>query len=53
VPRRLLFGTAREGVTGVWRKLHNNERHKLYSPSKIIRVMESRRMRLVGHIAHM
>jgi hypothetical protein len=39
-------------VTGGWRKLHEKELHGLYtSPS--IRVIKSRRMRLVGHVACM
>jgi hypothetical protein len=38
-------------VTGGWRKLHNEELHNLYSSPSIIRMIISRRMRLVGHIA--
>jgi hypothetical protein len=37
---------------GGWRKLHNEELRDLYSPS-IIRIMEWRRMRWVGHVARM
>jgi hypothetical protein len=36
-----------------WRKLHNKELHNLYSSPNIIRVIKSRRMRWVGHVAHM
>jgi hypothetical protein len=39
-------------VTGVWRKLHNEELHGLYS-SPSIRVIKARRMRWAGHVAHM
>jgi hypothetical protein len=39
-------------VTGGWRKLHNEELHNLYLPS-IIRLIKSRRMRWVGHVARM
>jgi hypothetical protein len=39
-------------VTGDWRKLHNEELHKLYSPN-IIRMIKSKRMRLAGHVARM
>jgi hypothetical protein len=35
------------------RKLHNDELHSLYSSLKIFRVIKSRRMRWVGHVACM
>jgi hypothetical protein len=38
---------------GLWRKLHNDELHKLYSLLNIVRVIKSRRMRLAGHVACM
>jgi hypothetical protein len=38
---------------GSWRKLHNDELHSLYSYPNIVRVIKSRRMRWVGHVAHM
>jgi hypothetical protein len=37
-------------VTGGWRKLHNEELHRLYSLPSIIRMIESRRMRWEGHV---
>jgi hypothetical protein len=43
----------RDEVTGGWRKLHNEELHKLYSSPSIIRVVKSRRMRWAGHTARM
>jgi hypothetical protein len=43
----------RDEVTGVWRKLHNEELHDLYSSPTILRVMKSRRIRWVGHVARM
>jgi hypothetical protein len=52
VPRRI-FGPKRGEVTGEWRKLHNEGLHDLYSSPSIIRIMKSRRMRLVGHAARM
>jgi hypothetical protein len=41
------------GVTGDWRKLHNEELHNLYSSLRTIRVIKSRRMRWAGHVAQM
>jgi hypothetical protein len=38
-------------VTRGWRKLHNEELHNLYSSPSIIRIIKSRRMRWVGHVA--
>jgi len=40
-------------VTGVWRKLHNEELNDLYSLPNIVRVIKSRRMRWAGHVARM
>jgi hypothetical protein len=48
-----IFGPKRDGVTGVWRKLHNEERHNLYSSPSIILIIKSRRMRWAGHVARM
>ena len=50
---RRVFGTKRNEVTGVWRKLHNEELSDLYSLPNILRVVKSRRMRWVGHVARM
>jgi hypothetical protein len=50
---RRIFGQRREGVKGKWRKLHNEERHDLYSSPSIIRIIKSRRMRWAGHAARM
>jgi hypothetical protein len=43
----------RDGVTGGWRKLHNEELHGLYSSPSIVRVIKARRMRWAGHVARM
>jgi hypothetical protein len=48
-----IFGPRRGEVTGGWRKLHNEELHKLYSSSSIIRKIKSRRMRWAGSVARM
>jgi hypothetical protein len=46
-----IFGPKRDGVTGGWRKLNNEELHNLYSSPSIIRIIKSRRMRWAGHVA--
>jgi hypothetical protein len=48
---RRIFGPKRD-EDGSWRKLHNDELHSLYSSPNIVRVIKSRRMRWVGHVAH-
>jgi hypothetical protein len=50
---RRIFGPKRDGVTGGWRKLHNEELHNLYSSPSIIRIIKARRMRWAGHLARM
>jgi hypothetical protein len=50
---RRIFGPKRDGVTGGWRKLHNEELHNLYSSPSIITIINSRRMRWAGHVARM
>jgi hypothetical protein len=50
---RRIFGPKRDGVTGVWRKLHNEELHDLYSSPNIIRIIESRMIRWAGNAARM
>ena len=50
---RIVFGPKRDEVTGEWRKLHNEELSDLYSLPNIVRVVKSRRMRWVGHVARM
>jgi hypothetical protein len=48
-----IFGTKRDEVTGVWRKLHNEDLHDLYASPTIVQVIKSRRMRWAGHVARM
>ena len=50
---RRIFWPKRDGVTGEWRKLYNEELNSLYSSSNIVRVIKSRRMRWAGHVARM
>jgi hypothetical protein len=42
---RGIFGPKRDGVTGEWRRLHNEERYAVFSSRDIIQVIKSRRMR--------
>jgi len=50
---RGIFGSKRDGVTGEWRKVHNEELNDLFSSPSIVRAVKSRRMRWEGHIARM
>ena len=50
---RGIFESKRDEVTGEWRKLHIEELNDLYCSPNIVRVIKSRRMRWMGHVAHM
>jgi hypothetical protein len=50
---RRVFGPKRDENVGGWRKLHNEELHNLYSSLNIIRMIKSRRMKWIGHVARM
>jgi hypothetical protein len=48
-----IFGSKRDGVTGEWRKLHNEELNDLYCSPNIFRVIKSRSMRWAEQVACM
>jgi hypothetical protein len=50
---RGIFGAERDGVTGEWRKLHNEELNDLYSSPTIVPVIKSRRIGWAGHVARL
>ena len=50
---RRIFGPKRDGVTGEWRKLHNEELNDLYCSPNIVHVIKSRRMGWERHVARM
>ena len=50
---RRIFGAKRDGVTGEWRKLLNEELNDLYSSPNTVQVIKSGRMRWAGHVARM
>ena len=46
---RRTFGPERDEVTGEWRRLRNEELYDLYCSPHVIRVINSRIMRYLGH----
>jgi hypothetical protein len=50
---RRIFGPKRDEVTGLCRKLYNEDLLDLYSSPSIIRIIKSRSMRWAGHVAQM
>jgi hypothetical protein len=48
-----MFGPETHELTGGWRELHNEELYNLYSSPDIIRVIKSRKMAWVAHVAGM
>jgi hypothetical protein len=50
---RRIFGPKGKEVAGGLRILHNAELCNLYASPSIVRVVKSRRVRWLGHVAHM
>jgi len=48
-----MFGPKRDGVTGDWRRLHNEELNDMYCSPNIVRVIKSRRMRWARYVGGM
>jgi hypothetical protein len=48
-----ISGPKSEEMAGYWTGLHNDELHDLYSSTNIIRVIKSKRVRCVKHVARM
>jgi hypothetical protein len=49
---RKIFGPKREDDES-WRKLHNDEIHRLYSSPNIVKMIKTRRMRWARHVARL
>jgi hypothetical protein len=47
---RIVFASKWEKLAGGWRRLHNDEIHKLYASPNIVKVNKPR-MRWAGHVA--
>jgi hypothetical protein len=51
---RRIFGPKKDDeIIQVWKELHNEELHNLYSSPNIIRMIKSRRMGWASHVARM
>jgi hypothetical protein len=50
---REIFGRKKDEMTGAWRRPHYEDLYYLYCSPNIIRVIKSRRIRWVGHVARM
>jgi hypothetical protein len=48
-----IFGRKRKEVARGWRRLHNEGLHNLYASLITVRMIKSRRMRWMGHVARM
>jgi hypothetical protein len=43
----------KDEVTGLWRNLHNEELHNLYSSASIIKLIKQKRMTWAGDVVRM
>ena len=50
---RRIFGPRKNGVTGEWENLHNEELNDLYPSPNFFRVVKWKKMRWAGHVARM
>jgi hypothetical protein len=50
---RRIFGATRDEIIREWRKQYNEGFNDLYCSPNIVRVIKSRRMRWMGHVARM
>jgi hypothetical protein len=50
---RRIFGSKKDDAIEKWKKQHHEELNDLYCSPNIVRVIKSRRMRWVGHVARM
>jgi hypothetical protein len=48
---RRIFGSKRDEMPGGCREQNNEELRNLYSPASVIRMIKSRRMKCIGHLA--
>jgi hypothetical protein len=48
---RRIFGPKRDEVTGIWRKLHNEDLHNLHSSPNVIKMIQRRRLGCAGNVA--
>jgi hypothetical protein len=48
-----IFGPKGEGVSGGWRRLHNEKFRNVYASPDVIRVIKSWRMRWEGRVVRM
>jgi hypothetical protein len=50
---RRIFGLTREDMAGGWRRLHNEELHKLYASQNMVSVIKSKSITWTGNVARM
>jgi hypothetical protein len=48
-----MFGSKRDEMTEVWRRLHNEELYDLCSSPNFVRMIKSRKTKWAGHVARM